>query len=506
MPPLFSRCLGKPGLRLTAAGLSLLAAFPVLPAMAQSTSEQDTRLRLEQEIRGQERKAQSRLLEDAEALDEIPKSLEIDGKAYAVADNVDEMGRALYISVIRRQWGDARRFLAAYERFPDRDPKLVLFARGGLAREEGRLEAAERYYRDLVARAPELLSGRLELARVLFENRKDRDARRAFEEVRGQLIGEGEKSAGVLRSVDAFLAALKQRRGWQGSFAIGPSYSTNLNQSSASYTCLIESADGTCLFDRKVPDPIRAPGINFEGTLTRAVPLAGHHGLRMRALAFGDIYPGEHDYSQATLITRLGYEYQSARDTVSLSPSLELGTFGSSLLYHAWGANFDWTHTASRSLMLRTEANYRDYRYRQDGFAVQDGPLVDVSLTAFYLPAPGWTLFAGPDVAAKDTPEAVDAYRQWGGRLGVAKAFGTSASLLLLGSWRSRDYRAYNEVFAARRQDEQFNATAIARAPALGFMGLTPEVVVQHTRVESNIDWLYSYRRTSVSLRLSTTF
>lgn len=486
--------------------LCAFAALCPVPATAQSAGEQDTRLRLDQEIQRQERKAQSRLLENADALDEIPNSLEIDGRIYTVADNVDEMGRALYISVRRRHWADVRKFLVAYERFPDRDPKLVLFARGGLAREEGKLVAAERHYRDLVARDPQLLSGRLELARVLFENRKDRDARRAFDQVRRQLAADGEKSAGVLRSVDAFLAALKQRRGWQGNFAIGPSYSTNLNQSSASYTCLLSGPDGTCIFDRKVPDPIRAPGINFEGTLTRSVPLSGHHGLRARALLFGDVYPTEHAYSQATLITRFGYEYQSARNTVSLSPSLELGTFGSSLLYHAWGANMDWTHTASRHVLLRTEANYRDYRYRLRAFAAQDGPLADISLTAFYLPAPGWTVFAGPDFAAKDTPQAVDAYRQWGGRLGLAKSFGKRASLLLLGSYRRRDYRAYNAVFAARRNDDQFNATAIARLPALAFIGLTPEVVLQHTRVESNIDWLYSYRRTTASLRLALAF
>lgn len=477
-----------------------------LPALAQTVGDQDTRLRLDQQMEGQKRKAEKVILEDADALDRPPTSLEIDGKAYSVGDNVDDMGKALYIAVRRRQWRDARRFLAAYGRYPDRDPMLVLFAKGALARQDGKLEAAERDYRELVALKADFIPGQLELARVLFENRKDREARTAFENVRQVLTAQGDEARGVVATVDAFLAALKRRRGWQGTIAIGPSYSTNLNQSSASYTCLLEGPDGTCLFERQVPDPIKAAGIDFEATLGRSVPLAGHNGIRAEALLFGDIYPGEHDYSQATLITRLGYQYQSARDTFSLSPSFEAGTFGSSILYHAWGGNAQWQHTLASNVLFRAEANYRDYRYRQRSFISQDGSLTDVSLTAFYVPSPSWTLFGGPDFAAKDAPSAVDAYSQWGGRLGVNRAFGKSASLLVIGSYRHSDNRAYSELFAAKRSDNQYNLTAIARFPMLKFAGLIPEAVVQYTNIKSNIDWLYSYNRTTASMRLSYAF
>lgn len=496
-------------LRIRTALTSLLcAAAPCIsvPTLAQSAAEQDTRLRLDQELQGQQRKAESRLLKDADALDGSATSLEIDGKTYAVGDNVDEIGQALYISVRRHMWTEARRFLKAYEAYSDRDPKLVLFARGALARQDGSLGQAERLYRELVALAPTLISGQLELARVLFENRKDQEAERAFRQTRELLVADGDKSVGVVRTVDVFLTALKRRRGWQGNIAIGPSYSTNLNQSSESYTCLLVTSDGTCLFDRQLPDAIKATGINFEGSIGRDIAISGHHGLRARALLFGDVYPSEHDYSQATFITRLGYQYQSAHDIFSLSPSFDIGTLGSSILYDAWGANAEWQHSISNKVLLRLEGNYRDYRYKERGFSSQDGPLIDTSLTAWYMPTPGWTLFGGPDFAAKDTPQAVNAYRQFGGRLGVSKTFGKSASLLLIGSYRRRDHRAYSAVFAAKRNDDQFNATAIARFPIFAFAGLTPEVVLQHNRVESNIDWLYSYRRTTLSMRLSHGF
>lgn len=488
-------------------GVMLCVSAMAMPsvALAQSSTDQDTRFRLDQQMEGQKRETESELLENADVLG-VPTSLEINGQTYSVGDNVNDMGKALYILIARKQWLDVQRFLAAYQRYPDRDPMLVHFAEGSLAREGGDLSAAEAEYRALLEFQVDFLPGQLELARVLFENHKDREARRAFEDAHALLAEQGDQAVKVRQTVDAFLHALDQRRGWQGRVAVGPTYSTNLNQSSASYTCLLEADDGTCLFDRKVPDPIAAAGVNFEATLGRDIPLGGHHGIRARGLLYGDIYPDHHDYSQTTAIGRVGYRYQSARNTIALSPSFEIGSLGSSILYDAPGINAEWTHILSPSAMLRLEGTYRDFRYRLAAYNRQDGPLTDISLTAWYAVAPGWTLFSGPDFSAKDTDDPVNSYDQGGVRLGLNKSFEMHASLLLIGSYRYRRYRAYSELFAAQRQDDQFNATAIARFPALKFAGLVPEIVVQHAHIESNIDWLYSYDRTSASLRLSHAF
>ncbi|MET0365026.1 MAG: surface lipoprotein assembly modifier, partial [Sphingobium sp.] len=425
---------------------------------------------------------------------------------YSIGNNVDEMGQALYIATFRKQWRDVRRFLPAYQRLEGHDPMLVHYAAGGLARGSGHFGEAERQYRALLAIRPDFLLGQLELARTLFEMHKDVEAKQAFITAKAQLAGGGEQATGVLRTVDLFLAALRKRNGWQGSLAIGPGYSSNLNQSSASYTCLLATADGTCLFDRKVPDAITSTGISFEATLGRRIPLSGHGAIRGRVIAFGDIYPGHHDYSQATLTTRIGYDYQAARDAITLSPSFDLGTLGSSILYRAWGVNAEWTHTLSAKAMVKLEGNVRTFTYPLPGYAPQDGRMVDLFLTGWYMLPHGWALLGGPDFVDKSADDPVNAYRLWGGRLGISKAFGNSVSILLLGAARQRDYRAYSELFEARRRDRERVYTGILRIPALKFLGLTPEAIVQHNCVTSNIDWLYSYKRTTASLRLSLNF
>ncbi|PNU05559.1 hypothetical protein A8V01_16345 [Novosphingobium guangzhouense] len=475
------------------------------PAAAQVDNGRDTRLRLDQQLDRRRSEDDRRTLEDAEP-DAAPSTIVIDGQSYTVRDTVDDVGKALYIAIGRRQWRDVDRFLAAYRKLDGHDAALVLYAQGALARNAGRLSEAESRYRALLAAKPDFLPAQLELARVLFENHKDREAQRAFRALRLRLVTEGAHAEGVLRSVDTFAAALARRNGWQGNLAFGPSYSTNVNQSSQSYACLLSMDDGTCLIDRKVPDAIKAAGLSFEGVLNRRVPLAGHGGVRARVIAFGDIYPQHHRYSQATAIVRVGYDYQTSRDQIALSPSFELGTLGSSALYRAAGGNFEWTHTFSPRFTGRFEGNLRRFDYTLSGYQAQSGPLGDVGLTGWYALTPSLTLFAGVDLAVKNTPGFDEGYRQWGGRIGANKAFGQSVNLFVLGSYRQRRNRTYSELFAATRKDDQYNVTAIASAPALKFAGLVPELVLQYARVESTVDWLYSYRRTSVALRLGRNF
>ena len=239
---------------------------------------------------------------------------------------------------------------------------LVAYAEGGLARAAGDFDEAEARYRELLDLQGDFLPGQLELARVLFEHRKDREARRAFERLRVRLKAQGAQAAGVLRTVEAFLGALRERRGPRGTLALGPGYNNNLNQSSASRTCLLAAPNGVCLLERTMPAPIAALGLNIEGRAGLRVPLVGHHGLSLRAVAYGDIYPNYHRFSQVTLNTQAGYDHQSARDTLSLAPTFDAVLSGSDLFHTAVGVRAAWTHLFSGNTGATVEARWRDIR------------------------------------------------------------------------------------------------------------------------------------------------
>ncbi|BCI69244.1 hypothetical protein SUS17_1727 [Sphingomonas sp. S17] len=477
--------------------LALIACPLAMPAFAQSARSEDNRLRLDPGIDRRTTPQEREAIEAATPSD----SITIDGEVYRVDDTLDDLGRAIYLSVSRKAWVDVRRFLPRYVALSGHDPMLVAWARGGLARSEGRLGEAERHYRALLAIQPDFLPGRLELGRLLFENRKDREARRLFRAIRDELARQDDRAAGVRRNVDAFLTALDRRDQWQGMIAIGPGYSSNLNQSSASQTCLLTGEDGTCLIDRTLPSAIASVGINIEGNLSRRIALKGQGGLLARAFVYGDLWPGHGDFDQATLSAQIGYDHQTARRSLTLSPTIDLASLGDKLLYAAPGLRAEAMVTPSPDTALRIEVTRRIFDYHR-GFDDLDGALTEANLTGWLSLPRGWSLFAGLDAGDKQADARPNAYRHIGARLGMVHGFADWAELTLIASARQRDYRAYSELLEAVRHDRETNLTAVLRLPKLRFAGLTPNILFQHNRVTSNVDWLYSFHRTAASFRL----
>jgi hypothetical protein len=483
-----------------AAGCVALALL-ALAGMARAQSDEDTRLRLNQDL---DRKAAER---EAKALEETSTSvLVIDGRAYSVGSGADEVGKALYLSLSRRQWPDARRFLKIYGALPDRDLMLLRYAEGLLARQDGDLGAAERALRDLLALRPQFLPGRIELARVLFENQHDREALTAFQAILTDLPADDPRAAGVRRSVEGFIAALGQRRGWRGSLALGPGYNTNVNQASGSYACLLPGPEGLCFFDRKTPDAIGAATVGFEAAVNRRLPLRGSSGLSLRGLAYGELYPEEGRYNQATLVLQAGFDHRSVRVSFGLAPSLDLGTLGWTRLYDAPGAHGEVSRAIGPSTLVKLEGDYKILRYRQPAFTALDGAQASLFFTAWRGLAGGWTVFGGFDLLDKDADLAVNAYRQAGLRLGVATPTVRGVNAGLFASGRRKRWSAVNETLQARRRDDEQNLTAILRAPRLRVAGLTPSLTLQYAKVASSIDWLFSYEKVAASLKLERVF
>ncbi len=97
-------------------------------------ADQDTRLRLNQTIEYRANQQERELLKDELPSDGAPPLLNIDGQTYSVGNNLDELGRAVYLSIERQQWPQARDYLRRYTALPGHDPMLTAYAKGGLAR------------------------------------------------------------------------------------------------------------------------------------------------------------------------------------------------------------------------------------------------------------------------------------------------------------------------------------------------------------------------------------
>lgn len=499
---LFSRHIHPPKYPLLL-GVALYAAISGTPPA--HAEDIDTRLRLNRSIEQQNSATERELLEGEDYLPGKRPQLIIDGKRYTVGHNVNDLGRALYLSIRQKNWSAVLAFLGEYETLPGADPLLLAYARGALARIRGDMEQAEREYRHLLKLNPDFLPGRLELARVLFENHSEREADALFRQIAAQLDPLDNKQDGVRSSVSHFIQALQQRRAWSGSLALGPTWNDNLNQSSESHTCLLEYA-GQCLYQRNVPDAIEASGLDYEFTLNRQLPLSGHNGLYLRTLWYGQSYREHADYNESTLVAQAGYRFRDLDDQIRLAPLFEFSRYANDSLYGAWGLHSEWTRQLSRTRLLKLEGEYKALRYRRERYSHYDGPSYSANATLWQQLPRGWTLFGGADWLYRKADEAIYAYQQPGLRLGFSKPFSSGLEATLFASYRERHYDEYSQILGARRRDREQNYTLILRAPELNLAGLTPSLTLKHRRNDSNVDWLYRYERNQISLKLETRF
>ena len=471
-----------------------------------SANEQDTSLRLNQSIDLQANKNEQNILKNEDYFKGERPALTIDGQTHTVKHEESDVGRALYISIQQRQWPTVVYFLQEYRTFTNPDPMLLAYAQGSLARIRGDMVQAEAEFRMLLDIKPGFLLGQLELARVLFENRKDADSEATFKQISQTLSSADARQQGVLSTVDSFLSAVDQRQSWQASVAVGPTWADNLNQTSESYTCLLYHG-AVCLYERATPEAIEAHGLDYELTLNKRFALSGHHGLFSRTLLFGQNYKDHSTYNESQLNTQFGYSYHDRRNQYSIAPLFEFARYGNDSLYGAWGLHGEWLHYLTDKVMFKLEADYKDQKYRKEKIAAQyNGNIWSNYATVWYALPHNWTLFGGVDWTKKEADIKQNAYQQIGARAGVAKTFNRHINAVFFASVRERKHNAYSALFEEQRKDTEQNYTLIVRFPSLSLYGVEPSLTLKHSKVDSNVDWLYSYDKNTVSLKLEKRF
>jgi len=481
-------------------------ALPIMLDPARAVAQERNELRhLPQEQRIEQHSAERErmLLQGAESQLEGDKPiLIIDGQPYAVEKTVPGLGQALYLSLQHRQWAAAQALLSQYLELPDRDPLLVHYAQGVLARTNGHLVRAEDEFRALLRLQSGFLPGRLELARVLFESAQEPEARRAFSEIHAYLADAGPGAAGVRKTIDLYLQALDHRQAWTGAVSVGWRWSDNINRSSASRTCLIRGGPDMCFIERTLPPQIKASGPELEASLQRRIPLAGHHALYVRTQAYGSWNRNHGGYNEASVSALAGYSYRNARHQLAVAPEYTLYAWGGRALYETWGVNASWRYSPAPHALFKLDADYKIMQYRQHAYAQHfNGPVRSLSGTYFRSVGAGRILFGGLDVEFSQARADVQRYLLYGVRLGASvEANGFTGSTIA--SIRQRHYGAYSPLLEARRRDNEQSYTLLLAANRWALAGFTPSLTLRHSKVRSNVGWLHSYNRNEIGLKM----
>lgn len=431
--------------------------------------------------------------------------LVLNGQRYRVANNSNDVGMALYLSLTHQQWQDAQRYLAAYQNLAEHDKQLVWFAEGELARVEGNLRTAEDRFRAILRQRPDFMLVRLELARVLFDGQRNSESLAMFEEL---LTAYADLPASLLSNIGLFVQALKQRESWHGSFAVSYGFNDNSNLSpNQPPQCLLAAPNGECITERRVPLAHRTFGTVFDVMLSRRWQFSGHHGLLVRGLLYGENYPGWQGHSDSENLASLavGYSFRDQYNELLLAPLYEYDNVAVHSRYQAAGVRTEWTHTFSSSLAMKLEADYKRLYY-QNGYQNYNGLSTALYATLYWSPDGRTTVFAGVDQLFKGALNNYDRYQQSGLRLGVSRSLLPGLDGAMFTTLRHRRFAAYASLYGdLRRDNEQFYSVQL-KIPAWTMFTLTPSLIYRHRKNVSSLDWLSGYDKNEVLLRLERYF
>lgn len=499
-----------PGLALALAGVRLCAAMllcgPSAAVLAQD-AERDRWLWLETDIaqRNKDKRAQD-AIEQPFLRAAGQEVLVIKGRRLGV-DRRDarQVQTAMFLAINHRQWQDLARFLGIYRDLSEREPHVQRFAEAALAGSEGNIAEAEAAYREALALRPDFSRARIDLARLLFEDRRNGESEQEFRNV----LADPRLPENVRITLrDGFIRAIELRRSWSGSVAFGFKHNDNLNQSTASNECLSydEEGAGLCMRVRNIPAPVAGRGLSYEASASRRYDLVGHHGLAVRGLVYGDSYANHSDFNEMTLSLHAGYSYQDARHTLLLAPLFEFNLYGKRKMYDASGLRADWTAVVSKAFSFNVQAEHKRFHYR-DGFSTNnDGVLNGIYATAYRSLPAGFTLIGGLEWGRKHNDLAMYRYTQRGVRLGFYRPFGQDFTASVMAVLRDRKHDGYSPLLQGTRNDKTQMYITTLRAPGWKWRGLSPRLSWRHTRTRSSIDWLYAYNKNEVSLMLEASF
>ncbi|HEN3611523.1 TPA: surface lipoprotein assembly modifier [Yersinia enterocolitica] len=436
--------------------------------------------------------------DDDQSLLAEPLSLSLEGKTYQLGNNAQDLGLAIYLAVNHRQFRDAERLMPLYSHLPDHDPLLVLFARAEIARGGGNYTQAIAFYRQILTRSPDFLRVRLELARALYQDNQNREARALFERILSE--NGAELPAGTIATIRQFTGAMDSRTGWTGSLALGYGYNSNVSQLPDRDTPWLS---GGRPWKRDAPSD--SGDINWDASLSRLVPLYGHHSLLIKGTFWGDRYPNHGEFSENTSRLALQYQFRNARSSLAVGPLGELKVSAEKPLYTGTGVKLDAEHSFTPRLMFSLSANGQKLSYKKP-YDSANGHRENLYLTGIYGLTPQTSLFAGVDGTRVTTRVRSDDYYQTGLRAGVFSALTPDVNLLVMTTLRYSRFGEYNVFIGNERRDRQQMYMARLSAPGWTLLSFSPFVSYRYRINHSSADGLYSFRQHEVITGFETRF
>ncbi len=421
-----------------------------------------------------------------------PPSLSLSGKeAVALAQKLYDQGRL----------DDAERILRS---LVDADPEKVdvvqiAFLAGLIAARRGQYGQAEEIFRTILDHDPGLVRIRLELAKVLFEQKKDSAASYHF-----RLALANDLPEPVRNKIRAFLAKIEARRVVSISWSSSIAPSTNINSGTEldSITGLL----GSEIIFTPNEDRRAKSGIGFSNSISAtALPKLGKNWrLEVRgSLRLLDYKQVAFDDASATF--EIGPRFQDKKRRISILATTNKRQFGGKDYSKSLGARLILTTPLSRRNRVTLRGSYSYARYAS--ISDRNGPIYTASASLQRALSKKSTLALSVQATRQEARAASQKNSQIGLSASYRRELPHGITIQLSPQFFYRRYDGIDPLFPTfkERLDTTSGISVYLTKRDWRFMSFAPVLSYSYLINDSNNEF-YSYERHSADIGMTRKF
>ncbi|MEG9530069.1 surface lipoprotein assembly modifier [Mannheimia indoligenes] len=400
-------------------------------------------------------------------------------------------------AILSQNWENLAPLLSHYQQMPNVDPLLLHYAKAALAYAKKDHHSAIFHYRQLLARNPNLVYPRFDLALVLAEDQQFREAEREFSHIHSNLPPD----LGKIVATTQMQIAENER--WQPDFYLQYTQTNNVNNASSSP---IVNVNGRIFRKNEESLPQSAKGVRYGFGLSKLQNLRGNHFVGLGLNYSGIYYWDNQDYREQSLSISPSYSYRKARYRFSVSPFIEQNWLGSSRYNYQFGAtvsglrylNSQWlvsgsfTHLQKRYFDELTASRYNSYQHQ-------------ISTGVQWQAVKNWRFFANLDGSREIAREKAQTSNKWLARVGAVyqgEKWATQASL----GFGKRYFADKHYLFGYKRQDKEYQVNLAVWNRTWHWQGIVPKLNFRYQKMDSNIADFYSRQNKELFFTLEKLF
>lgn len=376
----------------------------------------------------------------------------------------------------------------------DRNSNDIAFLLGLMEIEAGNYRGAIGHFRSILAKQPDALRVRLELARAFYLAHDYENAYRQF-----QLARAGRLPPGVGATIDRFVGSIRREKNWSYEFGVAIAPDTNINNGTSSREAIIFG------LPFELSDETRqrsGTGLAVSASGEFAPRLGRNSRLRLGAAIDRREYAGT-DFDDMTVALHAGPRFVLNRWDLSLLSTGFARHFGGHRLSEGLGARVEATHYRGAKSALSFGLAAQQVRYPR--YRLQDGRAFSFTARAVRALNPASIVNAQAGVSRR-TARSPD-LTSWSGwaAAGYYRDLPAGFSIYAEPSFSYSRFDAADPFFARRRVDRvaQLQLAILNRRIVLS--RFTPRVALTLARRRSTID-IYNFTQRRIEVGVTSVF